>query len=48
MNKNQIFIHNSLSNSTWLGMTYREDLDILKHNIEELIKKGEYPEKLWD
>lgn len=48
LDSNQIVLHNIVSNSTWLGMTYREDLDILKNNIEELIKKGEYPEKLWD
>lgn len=48
LDSEQIVLHNIVSNSTWLGMTYREDLDILKHNIEELIKKGEYPEKLWD
>jgi NDP-sugar pyrophosphorylase family protein len=48
LDSNQIVLHNIVSNSTWLGMTYREDLDILKHNIQELIKKGEYPEKLWD
>lgn len=48
LDSEQIVLHNIVSNSTWLGMTYREDLDILKRNIEELIKKGEYPEKLWD
>ncbi len=48
LDNGQIVLHNIVSNSTWLGMTYREDLDILKNNIEELIKKGEYPEKLWD
>ena len=48
LDSEQIVLHNIVSNSTWLGMTYREDLDILKHNIEELIKKGEYPEKFWD
>ena len=48
LDNEQIVLQNIVSNSTWLGMTYREDLDILKHNIEELIKKGEYPEKLWD
>ncbi len=48
LDSEQIVLHNIVSNSTWLGMTYREDLKILKSNIEELIKKGEYPEKLWD
>lgn len=48
LDNGQIVLHNIVSNSTWLGMTYREDLDILKRNIEELIEKGEYPKKLWD
>lgn len=37
-----------VSNSMWMGMTYKEDLPDLKSNIEKLIAKGEYPEKLWD
>ncbi len=36
------------SKSRWLGITYKEDLPKLKENIVELIKKGEYPKKLWD
>ena len=36
------------SDSKWMGMTYKEDLPDLKNNIVELIKKGEYPDKLWD
>ena len=30
------------------GFTYKEDLEGLKKSIEELIKKGEYPNKLWE
>lgn len=30
-----------------MGMTYKEDLVNVKNHINELIKKGEYPEKLW-
>ena len=48
LDNEQIILQNIISNSTWLGMTYREDLDILKHNIKKLIEKGEYPEKLWN
>jgi len=48
LDRKEIILHNIVSNSTWLGMTYREDLDILKNNIKKLIDKGEYPEKLWD
>ena len=36
------------SGSLWMGITYKEDLENLKENINNLIKKGEYPEKLWD
>lgn len=36
------------SKSQWLGITYQSDLPELKNSIQELIKKGEYPEKLWD
>ena len=35
------------SKSKWMGVTYKEDLPELKIKIKELIKKGEYPEKLW-
>lgn len=48
LDNKQIVLQNIVSDSTWLGMTYREDLDILKDNINKLIEKGEYPEKLWD
>lgn len=36
------------SESKWMGVTYKEDLPDLKKNIEDLIKKGEYPNELWD
>ena len=36
------------STSKWMGVTYKEDIYELKENIIELIKKGEYPEKLWN
>lgn len=42
-----IILKNIVSESTWMGMTYKEDLDILKNNINKLIESGEYPEKLW-
>lgn len=45
---NEIILHNIVSNSKWLGMTYKEDLDELKNAIRALVQKGEYPEKLWD
>ena len=31
----------------WYGITYREDLEGFKHNIQELIQNGVYPSDLW-
>ncbi len=33
--------------SSWFGMTYREDKQSTIQNIEQLIETGEYPENLW-
>lgn len=43
----EISLKNIVSNSTWLGITYKEDLQDLKNNINLLIGNNEYPEKLW-
>ena len=48
LDENEIELQNLISNSSWFGMTYKEDLDGLKKNIDVLIKKGEYPSKLWE
>ena len=32
----------------WLGMTYREDLDSIKNEINNYIKEGIYPNNLWE
>ncbi len=32
----------------WLGMTYREDLDYIKKEINNYIKEGVYPNNLWE
>lgn len=34
-------------NEKWYGMTYKEDREVVVAGIRQLIKKGEYPEKLW-
>ena len=31
----------------WFGVTYKEDKEAVSAKIRELIKKGDYPEKLW-
>lgn len=33
--------------NTWFGVTYREDRDEVSARIRALIKKDEYPDKLW-
>jgi UTP-glucose-1-phosphate uridylyltransferase len=35
------------SPDTWLGMTYPEDKPAVRAGLMELIRRGEYPEKLW-
>jgi NDP-sugar pyrophosphorylase family protein len=34
--------------STWIGMTYKEDADVLKEFITNEINKGIYPDNLWN
>lgn len=36
------------SPSTWIGMTYKEDLPIVQEKIREYIDKEIYPENLWN
>ncbi len=43
----EIVLKSVLSNSKWLGVTYRDDLEGIKASIKELIEKGEYPKDLW-
>jgi NDP-sugar pyrophosphorylase family protein len=33
--------------NVWFGVTYKEDKEEVSKKIKELIKKGDYPEKLW-
>ena len=35
------------SNAKWLGVTYKEDKDMVVKEIQKLIEKGEYPNDLW-
>ena len=32
----------------WIGMTYKEDLDYIKNEINDYIKEGVYPNNLWE
>lgn len=33
--------------SSWFGVTYKEDAPFVEKSLNELIAKGEYPERLW-
>jgi NDP-sugar pyrophosphorylase family protein len=34
--------------SSWFGVTYKEDAPGVEKNLLNLVKNGEYPERLWD
>jgi NDP-sugar pyrophosphorylase family protein len=36
------------TDAKWFGMTYREDLDLVRGKLQELVSKGEYPKSLVD
>jgi len=40
-------IYDIPTNSKWIGMTYKEDAEVLKEFIKKDIENGIYPEKLW-
>jgi NDP-sugar pyrophosphorylase family protein len=35
------------TDAQWFGVTYKEDAPIVKEELEELVKKGDYPTNLW-
>lgn len=35
------------TDATWIGITYKEDKDMVIHKITELLEMGEYPKNLW-
>lgn len=43
----KIKLKNVPTNSNWIGVTYKEDLEGVKRAISDLIREGEYPDKLW-
>ena len=43
-----ILLRNVSSDSSWYGITYKEDLAGLKEAINKMILKGEYPKNLWE
>lgn len=36
------------TDSKWFGMTYAEDVEVVKASLREYVEKGIYAEKLWD
>jgi hypothetical protein len=34
--------------SSWFGVTYKEDAPFVQQSLEILINAGEYPSKLWN
>lgn len=47
INEGLIKLKSIPTKSKWMGITYREDLDNVKKNIENMTAEGIYPEKLW-
>jgi hypothetical protein len=33
--------------ASWYGVTYREDRALVVEGIRQLVRNGEYPERLW-
>lgn len=46
LQENRVSVEVLKSNDEWFGVTYKEDKDYVKDNIQLLIKKGVYPAKL--
>jgi hypothetical protein len=36
------------TNSSWFGVTYREDKPVVVAAIQKMVDAGEYPAKLWE
>lgn len=36
------------TDARWFGMTYKEDLEMVKARLTELVSTGEYPTPIWD
>ncbi len=48
LKKKKIVLKNLVSEGTWLGLTYKEDLPEVQDSIKVMIERGEYPSKLWE
>lgn len=36
------------TSSSWFGVTYKEDAPFVENSLRQLIRNGEYPERLWE
>jgi hypothetical protein len=46
--KEGVTIKDIPTDSIWIGMTYKEDAEVLKKFIMNEINKGVYPNNLWN
>ncbi len=46
LQENKVHVKVLKSHDEWFGVTYKEDKDYVKENIQKLINQGVYPEKL--
>ncbi len=45
---NKIKLSEVLTDSKWMGITYKDDLENFKNEINKLIEAGKYPANLWE
>ena len=48
VNENKAKVKILKTNSTWLGVTYKEDKDYVVNSIAKLVESSVYPENLWN
>ncbi len=48
LEKKKITIYHRPSKGTWIGMTYKSDLDSVKEKLNEMKENNEYPSHLWE
>ena len=44
--KNNVFV--DTTNENWFGVTYKDDSEVVRNKIKELVEKNIYPSLLWD
>ncbi len=47
LEKGKLTLQYRISKSTWLGVTYKEDLEGVKQKLKEMKERREYPSHLW-